>query len=107
MRLDPWVVLTIVAMTVATYATRAGGYVVFRSFRPSPAVRVILGYIPGTLFVAYVAPALADGRAPEWVGAVAAVGLMLATRNLAAAVLGGTAAAWLVWALEQDTTRLF
>jgi len=97
--LDPWVLLTIVAMTAATYATRAGGYLVFRAFHPSETVRVLMGYIPGTLFVAYVAPALAQGRWPEWAGAVAAVGLMLATRNLAAAVLGGTAVAWLVWAL--------
>lgn len=97
MRLDPIVVLAILAMAVATYATRAGGYLVFRAFRPTAAVRTLLGYIPGTLFVAYVAPALAQGRLPEWCGAAAAAGLMLATRNLAIAVLAGTAVAWIVW----------
>ena len=78
-RLDPWVLLAILAMSLATYATRAGGYLMFRAFRPTPGVRVMLSYIPGTLFVAYVAPALADGRLPEWVGAAATLSLMLAT----------------------------
>ncbi len=61
-------------------------------------MRALLGYIPGTLFMAYVAPALAQGRLPEWVGAVAAVGIMLLTRQMSAAILGGTAVAWAVWA---------
>lgn len=100
MTLDPWVLLAILAMSLATYATRAGGYVVFRAFRPNETVRRVMGYIPGTLFVSYVLPALAQGGVPEWAGAAAAVGLMLATGNLAAAVLGGTASAWLVWALR-------
>lgn len=98
MTLDPWVLLAIVAMSVATYATRAGGYLLFRAVRPSPAVRAMLGYVPGTLFIAYVAPALAQGRAPEWLGAVATVAIMLTTRHMAVAIFGGTAAAWLVWA---------
>lgn len=97
MRLDPFVLLAILAMSVATYATRAGGYLLFRTFRPGEGVRALLGYIPGTLFIAYVTPALADGRLPEWLGAVAAVGIMLLTRQMSAAILGGTAVAWLVW----------
>lgn len=101
MRLDPWVLLAILAMSLATYATRAGGYLIFRVFRPTEGMRVMLSYIPGTLFVAYVAPALADGRLPEWVGGAATLSLMLASRNLAVAVLGGTAVAWAVWAWVQ------
>lgn len=98
MRLDPSVLLAIVGMSLATYATRAGGYLVFRAFRPTPFVRALLGYIPGTLFMAYVAPALAQGRLPEWLGAVAAVAIMIWTRQMSAAIVGGTAVAWLVWA---------
>jgi uncharacterized membrane protein len=97
--LDPWVLLTILAMSAATYATRAGGYLLFRAFRPSEGVRALLGYIPGTLFMAYVTPALAEGRLPEWLGALAAVAIMLVTRQMSAAILGGTATAWLVWSL--------
>ena len=98
MTLDPWVLAAIAAMALATYANRAGGYLVFRAFHPSPAVRAMLGYIPGTLFVSYVAPALANGGVQQWAGATATVAVMLATRNLALAILGGTAAAGVVWA---------
>ena len=98
MTLDPWVLATIAAMAAATFVTRAGGYLLFRAFRPPPLVRAMLGYIPGTLFVSYVVPALASGGLQQWAGAVATVAVMVATRNLALAILGGTAAAGLVWA---------
>ena len=98
MSLDPWVLAAIFGMALATYATRAGGYLLFRAFRPPPAVRAMLGYVPGTLFVSYVIPALAQGGLQQWVGAAGTLGIMLATRNLALAILGGTASAWVVWA---------
>ena len=98
MTLDPWVLLAILAMSAATYATRAGGYLLFRLIRPSAAMRALLGYIPGTLFISYVTPALLAGRLPEWLGSAAAIGIMVLTRQMSAAILGGTAAAWMVWA---------
>lgn len=88
----------ILAMSAATYATRAGGYVLFRIFKPGPGLRAMLGYVPGTLFVAYVTPALLAGGLKEWAGAAAAVAIMLATRQAAAAIFGGTGVAWLLWA---------
>ena len=94
------VLLAILGMAAATYLTRAGGYVLFRAMRPNATVRAALGYIPGALFVAYVAPALAGGGLPEWGGAVATVAVMLATRQMSAAILAGTAAAWLIWAFR-------
>ena len=96
--LDPWTLAAILAMAAATYACRGGGYWLFRHITPTPAVRAVLGYVPGTLFVGYVVPALAAGGAQQWAGAAATVAVMLATRNLALAILGGTAAAWAVWA---------
>lgn len=98
MTLDPWTLAAIAAMTAATFATRAGGYLLFRAFSPPPVVRAMLGYIPGTLFVSYVLPALAAGGFQQWAGALATAVVMVATRNLAFAILGGTAAAGLVWA---------
>ena len=62
-------------------------------------MRDALGYVPGALFVSYVAPALvvrwaaAMGRGPQPTAA-----LMIATGNLTIAILGGTGAAWVVWA---------
>jgi len=98
--LDPWVLAAIGAMALATYLTRAGGYWLFRVVSPSPLVRAMLGYIPGTLFVSYVVPALLLGGAQGWVGAAATAAVMLATRNLALAILGGTLAAGAVWMLQ-------
>lgn len=94
------VLLAIAAMTAATYATRAGGYVLFRAIRPNDTVRAALSYIPGALFVAYVAPALAAGSWPEWTGAAVTVATTVLTRQMSAAILAGTGAAWLVWAVR-------
>ncbi len=96
----PDVLLAIGAMAIATYITRAGGYALFRAIRPNQTVRAALGYIPGALFVAYVAPALAQGGWAEWFGAAVTVATMLATRQMSVAILAGTAGAWLVWALR-------
>lgn len=96
----PDVLLAIGAMAVATYITRAGGYALFRAIRPNGTVRAAFSYIPGALFVAYVAPALAQGGWAEWFGAAVTVATMLATRQMSAAILAGTAGAWLVWALR-------
>ena len=100
MRLDPWVLAAIAGMSLATYLLRAGGYLLFRAVRPPAVLRNALAYIPGALFVSYVVPALAAGGRQQWVGAAATLALMLATRRLEVAILGGTAAAWAVWSLQ-------
>ncbi len=63
----------------------------------SASLRIALGYIPGALFVGYVAPAVVAGGPMQWVGGQATVVLMLTVRDLSVAVLGGTAAAWAWW----------
>lgn len=98
MRLDPSVLVAILGMALATFATRAGGYFLFRAARPPQVVRDMLAYVPGGLFVSYVVPALVSGGRQQWVGAVATLVIMLVTRQLALAILGGTAAAWAIWA---------
>lgn len=100
MTLDSRTLLAILGMAVATYLCRGGGYWLFRRLRPPPLVRAMLSYVPGTLFVSYVAPALAQGGPQQWAGAAATVLVMAATRNLSLAILGGTAAAWAVWAMR-------
>lgn len=91
------VLAAIAAMAGATYLCRGGGYLLFRLAKPPQWVRVALAYVPGGLFVSYVVPALAAGGLQGWAGAAATAAVMLATRNLTYAVLGGTAAAWAVW----------
>jgi len=91
--------LAILMMAAVTYLCRGGGYWLFRQISPTPLVRAILVYIPGTLFVSYVVPAVVAGGWQPLAGSVATVSLMLATRNMTIAIAGGVAAAWAVWLL--------
>ena len=100
MSVHPWNLLAILLMGIATYACRGGGYWLFRQISPSPTIRAILSYIPGTLFVSFVVPALVHGGVQPVVGSVATAGLMLATRNMSVAIAGGVGAAWAVWLLQ-------
>lgn len=99
MTIDTGTALAILAMAAATFACRYGGYWLFRTIKPSAAVRAALAYIPGALFVSYVVPALVDGGPMHWTGAAVALGAMLWTRDLSIAVVTGTAAAWAWWSL--------
>lgn len=92
--------LAIILMGVATYACRGGGYWLFRQIKPSPLVRAMLAYVPGTLFVSFVVPSLIQGGWQALAGGAATLSVMLATRNLLAAMTAGVAAAWLVWGLR-------
>lgn len=85
-------------MALATYANRAGGYALFRGLRPRRWMTTALDYLPGTLFVSYVVPALASGGVQPWAGGVATAATMLVTRSLTLAIVAGTGAAWAVWA---------
>ncbi len=100
MSLDPTTLAAILGMGLATFACRAGGYWLFRQIRPTPFLRSMLGYIPGTLFASFVAPALVNGGLQPTVGAAATLAAMLATRSLVWSIAAGTAAAWAVWAFR-------
>lgn len=89
--------LAILGMTGATFACRAGGFFLFRALRPNAFMRAMLGYLPGALFVGYVAPALAAGGIKEWLGAAATLAAMRLSGNVAIGIAAGTAAAWAVW----------
>lgn len=100
MSLDLSTLVAILGMALATYACRAGGYWLFSQIRPTPLTRAVLGHIPGTLFISFVAPALVSGGLQTSAAAAATLGVMIATRNLLLSVLAGTAIAWLVWSLR-------
>jgi uncharacterized membrane protein len=88
------VLLAILAMTLVTYACRAGGYAILRSIRPPVFVEAMLRHLPGALFAAYVTPPLVAGGLAAWFGALVVVGVQLATRNLGVAICAGVAAVW-------------
>ena len=86
------VLAAILAMAVATYACRAGGYAILRAVRVPPFVQSMLANLPGPLFCAYVAPALAQWGPAGWAAGAAVMAVQLATRNMAASILSGVAA---------------
>ncbi|MCO6415236.1 AzlD domain-containing protein [Siccirubricoccus sp. KC 17139] len=94
LRLD--VLAAILAMAVATYLCRAGGYAVLRVVRPPPFVQAMLAYLPGCIFVAFLAPALADGGWPAWGAGTAALLVQARFRTTALAILAGVATLWLL-----------
>jgi uncharacterized membrane protein len=94
LRLD--VLLAILGMALATYLCRAGGYALFRALRPPRYVEVTLQHLPGPIFMAYVAPALAMQGAKGFAAAALVVAVQAATRNLAAAIGAGVAAMWVL-----------
>lgn len=82
----------IVAMAIATYATRIGGFWLVRMFRPGRNLQVALDALPVAVLTAVIAPALAKGGAAD-LGA-AAVTLAAAFRlPLLVAVITGVATA--------------
>jgi uncharacterized membrane protein len=94
--LRPDVLLAILGMAIVTYASRAGGYALLRVVRQPRWLQAALRHLPGCLFVAYVAPPLLAGGLPSWVGALAVVGVQIASRNMGAAIITGIAVTWAV-----------
>jgi uncharacterized membrane protein len=84
----------IAGMALATLACRFGGYWLFARITPTPFIRHMLSYLPGTIFMAFVTPALIRGGPQDWVGAACAIAAMMFIRNLGAAIGLGVAGAW-------------
>ena len=94
LRLD--VLLAILGMALATYLCRAGRYALFRALRPPRFVEMTLQHLPGPIFVAYVAPALAMQGLKGFAAAALVVLAQAVTRNLAVAIAVGVAAIWVL-----------
>jgi len=94
-----WTVLTIVSMAAVTYLLRAGGYWLFRTFKPSPGLQSMLTYVPGALFVSFVVPSVVAGGVKEWIAAAVTVVVAVMTRSIVWPIFAGTATAWVVWML--------
>jgi uncharacterized membrane protein len=92
-----WDVLAaILGMALATYLCRAGGYALLRATRPPPFVLAMLQHLPGCIFIAFLAPALAQGGPAAWVAAGATVATQAALRRLALSIVAGVATLWLL-----------
>lgn len=78
-------VLAILLLGIATYLTRIAGFLLIRRFRPTPFLEAWFAQVPGTVFVALVAPAVVAAGPPGWAGAVLA---FLAMRRSGQFLLG-------------------
>ncbi|MFM1886865.1 MAG: hypothetical protein RL026_2022 [Pseudomonadota bacterium] len=97
--IDGPTLLAILGMAAGAFLTRAGGYWLYKRFRPGEALQQALSYIPGGLFISFVVPAVAQGGPKEWLGAVVAAVTMKLTGSVTWPIFTGTAAAWLWWVL--------
>ncbi len=95
MTLDPLNVAAILAMAVATYATRVGGLWLLRFVRMTPRVQTSLEALPVAVLTAVIAPSLMKGGAPDLIAA--AITILAASRlPLLAVVVIGVASAVLL-----------
>lgn len=96
MTLRPDVLAAILVMALATFLCRAGGYAVLRVVRPPRFVRNMLGHLPGAIFVAFLAPALAGGGWAAWAAAGATVAAQIAFGRIALSIGAGVLSLWLL-----------
>ena len=92
MRLAPQVLLTILLMGLATYATRAGGLWLTNRLTLSDRMEAWLEYIPGAILVSLVAPAVLASGFVEALAALAVVLVALRTGSLPVAMVTGVGA---------------
>ena len=91
--------LAILAVGVAAYAMRAGGFLAVGAMPQTGLVPRLLRLAPGNLFVAFAAAGILDGGWPSLIGCAGAVAAMAATRKEWAALAAGFAGAALAAAL--------
>ena len=96
MRIDPTVLLTILAMAAVTYGARASGMWLAGRFTLSKRVRAWLKALPGAILVSMVVPAIASGGPAEGVAAVVTALVAWRTRSLLPAMVAGIGVVWLL-----------
>ena len=102
MGVNPGVLLAIILMALATYATRAGGLWFASRFDLSERAGAWLDQIPGAILVSLVAPTVLTGGIAEALAALAVLIVALRTGSLPAAMLTGVGAVVVLRALEAN-----
>ena len=86
--------LTIVGMALVTYVTRMSGLWLMSHVTLSTPMKAWLGYLPGTVIVAIIAPTVFSTGLAEAGAAVATVLVMARTRNVLLAMIVGVGVVW-------------
>jgi len=86
--------LTILGMALVTYLTRMSGLWLMSHMTLSTRMKACLGYLPGTVIVAIVAPTVFSTGLAEAGAALATVLVMARTRNVLLAMIVGVGVVW-------------
>jgi len=86
--------LTILGMALVTYGTRMSGFWLMSYVTLSTRMKAWLGYLPGTVIVAIVAPTVFSTGLAEAGAALTTVLVMARTRNVLVAMIVGIGAVW-------------
>ena len=92
--------LTILGMALVTYVTRISGLWLMSHVTLSTRMKAWLGYLPGTVIVAIIAPTVFSTGLAEAGAAVATVLVMARTRNVLLAMIVGVGVVWGLRMLE-------
>ena len=87
MSLDGLVLVTLLGMGLATYATRVAGFALVVQLPLGRRVKRFLERIPGTTFAALTAPLVVAGGPPEWLAAAVTLAALRLSGNIFLAVL--------------------
>jgi uncharacterized membrane protein len=91
MSIRPEVLHAIILLGCASLACRFSGFFLMRYVTITPRVEAWLSAIPISLVGAILGPVAVNGGPPEWLGLIAAVGLMYVTANEFAGAVGACA----------------
>lgn len=89
MTIHPTALLAILLMAIVTYLSRAGGYWLLGRFTLSARLEAGLGYLPGSIFVALVIPAMIEEGAAGAISIAVTALVIRRTNNLLITVLAG------------------
>lgn len=96
---DGGIYTAILAVGLAAYAMRAGGFIAIGALPQTGLLPRLLRLAPGNLFVAFAAAGILEGGWPSLIGCAAAIAGMAVTRKEWAALAAGFAGAALAAAL--------
>lgn len=91
MNLRPELLPALLALALAAFLCRAGGFWLMRYVTVTPRLKAALGAAPLAVMLGIVAPAAARGELPELLGLGVIVGVMRLSRNDLLAALAGVA----------------
>jgi uncharacterized membrane protein len=92
MSIAPDFLLALLAMGLASFACRAGGFFLMRFVTVTPRLEAALRILPLGVMIGIVAPVAAAGKVPELIGLGLVLLLMKVTGNDFLAALSGIAA---------------